>query len=115
VLPSRCFQPESAGNKLPDLILLVESEDIVRKILDTALAEAGFQVIFAFDAPEATAELRLNPALYRAVITDVRKANGPGSWDVAQRARELVEVRWPPKTGQAAKRESSLERPVGRR
>lgn len=75
----------------PIFILLVESEDIVRNILDTALAEAGFQVIFAFDAPEATAELRLNPALYRAVITDVRKANGPGSWDVAQRARELVE------------------------
>jgi hypothetical protein len=28
-----------------------------------------------------------------------------GRWD----------LRWPPKTGQAAKRESSLERPVGRR
>jgi hypothetical protein len=27
----------------------------------------------------------------------------------------LDKVRWPPKTGQAAKRESSLERPVGRR
>jgi hypothetical protein len=27
----------------------------------------------------------------------------------------LPPVRWPPKTGQAAKRESSLERPVGRR
>jgi hypothetical protein len=26
-----------------------------------------------------------------------------------------VHVRWPPKTGRAAKRESSLERPVGRR
>ena len=75
----------------PIFILLVEGEDIVRETLDTALAEAGFQVIFAFDEAEATAELSLNPALYRAVITDVRKANGPGGWDVAQRARELVE------------------------
>jgi DNA-binding response OmpR family regulator len=75
----------------PIFILLVEGEDIVRETLDTALAEAGFQVIFAFDEQEATAELSLNQALYRAVITDVRKANGSGSWDVAQRARELVE------------------------
>jgi DNA-binding response OmpR family regulator len=75
----------------PIFILLVEYEDIVREALDAALAEAGFQVIFALDALEATAELDINPLLYRAVITDVRKDNGPGSWDVAHRARELVE------------------------
>jgi DNA-binding response OmpR family regulator len=76
----------------PIFILLMEAEEIVRDALDTALAEAGFQVIFAFDALEATAELNLNPALYRAIITDVRKDNGPGAWDVAHRARELVEA-----------------------
>jgi DNA-binding response OmpR family regulator len=73
----------------PIFILLVEWDDTVRETLDTALAEAGFQVIFAFDAPGAIAELNLNPALYRAVITDV--GNGPATWNIAQRARELVE------------------------
>jgi DNA-binding response OmpR family regulator len=76
----------------PIFILLMEAEDIVRDALDTALTEAGFQVIFAFDALEATAELNLNPTLYRAIITDVQKNNGPDSWNVAHRARELVEA-----------------------
>jgi DNA-binding response OmpR family regulator len=75
----------------PLFILLVETEYTVREALDLALSEAGFRVIFASDASEATAELSLNPALYKAVITDVRTGNGPGSWDVAHRARELVQ------------------------
>ena len=72
-------------------ILLVEAEDRVREALDIALSEAGFQVIFAWDVTGATDELSLNPAVYRAVITDVGRGNIAGAWDVAHRARELVE------------------------
>jgi hypothetical protein len=63
------------------------------------------------------------PILGRPFDTDEIEAGFSTKWQTLTRPgaplfpfRDVPEgLRWPPKTGQAAKRESSLERPVGRR
>jgi DNA-binding response OmpR family regulator len=75
----------------PILLLLVEDESLIREILDIELTDAGFQVGVASDGTRAIAELNMKAPLFRAVITDIRLGDGPTGWDVAHRARELVE------------------------
>lgn len=71
-------------------LFLVEDEALIRDLLDTSLAEAGFEVVAVADGVKALAELDADATRFRAVITDVQLGAGPDGWAVARRARELV-------------------------
>jgi len=73
------------------MLLYVEDELITQENAATTLREAGFTVAVAsngaeaIDLPEASAEP------FRGLVTDVNLGQGPDGWDIARRARELVE------------------------
>jgi DNA-binding response OmpR family regulator len=72
------------------LILLVEDEHLIRLNLEEDLADAGFDVVLATNGDEAIAELDLDAARFRAVLTDIRLGAGADGWGVARHARESV-------------------------
>lgn len=71
-------------------LFLVEDEALIRDLLETSLAEAGFEVVAVADGAKALAELDADATRFRAVITDIKLGAGPDGWAVARRARELV-------------------------
>lgn len=72
------------------IVLVVEDEFIIREYAAEVLAEAGFEVLRASDAPEALEILEETPGI-AAVFTDVSM---PGSPDGLGLAREIGR-RWP--------------------
>jgi DNA-binding response OmpR family regulator len=80
---------ESANMTTP-ILLLVENESLVREILDTALADAGFEIVVAGSGTQALTDLESDATRFRAVITDIRLGVGQDGWAVGRRARELV-------------------------
>lgn len=72
------------------LLLVVEDEPLILMELETALEDAGFQVLSAHDATTAMRLYGERSAEIRAVLTDIRLGNGPTGWDVARNARESV-------------------------
>lgn len=71
-------------------VFLVEDDALTRDLLDTALTEAGFEVVAVADGARALAELDADATRFRAVITDINLGAGPDGWAIARRARELV-------------------------
>lgn len=71
-------------------VFLVEDDALTRDLLDTALTEAGFEVVAVADGTRALAELDADATRFRAVITDINLGAGPDGWAIARRARELV-------------------------
>lgn len=73
------------------LVLLVEDDPAIQELLLDTLEEAGFEVVQAFNAEGAIKILKERTADLRAVVSDIdfgdRKLTG---WDVARRARELL-------------------------
>jgi DNA-binding response OmpR family regulator len=72
------------------MLLLVEDEAFVQDVLDTSLADAGFEIVVASSGAQALAELDLDATRFRAVITDIKLGAGQDGWVVGRRARELV-------------------------
>ena len=72
------------------LLLLVDDDIAIQKMLGIELSDAGFEVVAAADGTEALAELESDAARFRAVVTDIRLGHGPDGWQIARRARELV-------------------------
>jgi DNA-binding response OmpR family regulator len=72
------------------LLLLVEDDELIRELLEAALAEAGFDLTVAADGEQALAELETDATRFRAVITDIRFGAGPDGWEVGRRAREII-------------------------
>lgn len=72
------------------LLLVVEDERLILDLLKRALLDAGFEVVTADDGTQAMAELNLNAARFKAVITDIRLGTGPDGWEVSRRSRKLV-------------------------
>jgi DNA-binding response OmpR family regulator len=72
------------------LLLLVEDEALIRELLETALTEAGFELIVATNGEQALAELETDASRFRAVITDIKFGAGPDGWEVGRRAREII-------------------------
>lgn len=72
------------------LLLVVEDEPLILMELETALEDAGFQVLSAHDAKTAMRLYGERSADIRAVLTDIRLGSGPTGWDVARHARESV-------------------------
>jgi DNA-binding response OmpR family regulator len=72
------------------VLLLVEDETLVQEVLDTALADAGFEIVVAGSGTQALKELESDATRFRAVITDIKLGVGRDGWAVGRRARELV-------------------------
>jgi DNA-binding response OmpR family regulator len=72
------------------LLLLVEDEELIRELLETALSEAGFELTIVANGEQALAELESDAAQFRAVITDIKLGAGPDGWEVGRRAREII-------------------------
>lgn len=56
---------------------------------ETALQEAGFEVVAANDGASALSELERDSGRFLGVVTDINLGSGSTGWDVARRAREL--------------------------
>jgi DNA-binding response OmpR family regulator len=72
------------------LLLLAEDELAVADLLNTALTDAGYEVITARTGDEAMKEIEADAGRFRAIVTDIHLGSGPEGWDIARRARELV-------------------------
>jgi DNA-binding response OmpR family regulator len=72
------------------LLLLVEDEELVQELLETALTDAGFELTIAESGEQAIAELETDAARFRAVVTDIKFGAGPDGWEVGRRAREII-------------------------
>lgn len=72
------------------VVLVIEDEPLIQELLQSALAEAGFQVVVAVDDNEAIAIIEGDKASALAgIVTDVNLGRRLTGWDVARRAREL--------------------------
>lgn len=74
------------------LLLYVEDEILIQDMLVSALEKAGFRLLVADNGTQAMAILAEKASLLHGMITDVNLGDGPEGWDVAQRARELVQT-----------------------
>jgi CheY-like chemotaxis protein len=76
----------------PLVVLVVEDEQLLREMVEPALADAGYSVLLAHNGSEALKHLeerKSEEAPLRALVTDVQLGPGPSGWEVAKRAREL--------------------------
>ena len=73
-------------------VLVVEDEQLLRELVEPALADAGYSVLLAHNGSEALKyleERESGEAPLRALVTDVQLGPGPSGWEIAKRAREL--------------------------
>jgi CheY-like chemotaxis protein len=76
----------------PLVVLVVEDEQLLRELVEPALADAGYSVLLAHNGSEALKyleERESEEAPLRALVTDVQLGPGPSGWEIAKRAREL--------------------------
>ena len=71
------------------LVFLVEDDDLLRDLLQEALADGGFAIATALTGEEAMALLDKSGQSYSALITDIRLPGKLTGWDIARHAREL--------------------------
>lgn len=71
------------------LILYVEDEVLIQDILQTALEEAGFEVVAVSSGVEALDRLQTLAGDLKGLITDVNLGGGIKGWEVGRRARGL--------------------------
>jgi CheY-like chemotaxis protein len=74
------------------MLLYVEDELITQACVADTLREAGFAVTIASGGAEALELLETAAAPLRGLVTDIDLGNGPDGWEIARRARELVEA-----------------------
>ena len=72
------------------LLLYVEDEFLTQDLVETALSEAGFEVLAARDGTHALDLLATPNGTLRGLITDINLGDGPDGWDVARKAREMI-------------------------
>jgi two-component system, cell cycle sensor histidine kinase and response regulator CckA len=78
----------------PDIILVVDDEPVVLKIVSTILANAGYQVLAALSAEEAIAAARQHSEPIRLMLSDVVMP-GVGGPDLAEALQALhPEMAW---------------------
>jgi two-component system OmpR family response regulator len=70
------------------VILLVEDEALILLDVETALVEAGFEVVCAKNAAEALKQFDAEPAKFAGLVTDIRLGDGKSGWDIARHVRE---------------------------
>lgn len=72
----------------PKSVLLVEDEVLLCWVLEEELVEGGYDVTTATTGNRAQAALRQGRT-FHALVTNIRLADGPDGWALAQEAREL--------------------------
>jgi DNA-binding response OmpR family regulator len=73
------------------LIFVVEDEEAIQEVLKYALEDAGFAVSAASSGEDAMKMLDTNGEFFRALVSDVNLGSPTTGWDVAKRARELID------------------------
>jgi DNA-binding response OmpR family regulator len=71
-------------------ILLVEDDQTLQAVLETALSDEGFEVVTADSGAAGMEALGGSESLFQAVITDIQLGKGPRGWDIGHRAREVT-------------------------
>jgi len=72
-------------------LLYVEDEFLTQESVAAALRDAGFSVVTADSGAHAVDILEAAAEPFRGLITDINLGDGPDGWEVARRARELVD------------------------
>lgn len=70
------------------VVLVVEDETIILLELESALEEAGFEVVGVGSADKAIAAFDANPEKFRALLADIRLGPGLSGWEVARHLRQ---------------------------
>ena len=68
-------------------ILVVEDESMILLDIETALQEAGFEVVGARSGAEAIVAFDLEPDRFLALLSDIRLGAGPSGREVARHLR----------------------------
>ncbi|TPM21594.1 response regulator [Mesorhizobium sp. B2-3-5] len=71
-------------------VLVVEDEPLIQLDLETALVEAGFDVVTANSAAQAITLFDAGPQRFKALLTDIRLGPGQTGWDVARHVRREI-------------------------
>ena len=71
------------------VILVVDDEDLIRMVVEDALADGGYEVVTASTGEDAIKLLESGEGKYRALLTDIDLGGGLSGWAVAHRAREI--------------------------
>jgi CheY-like chemotaxis protein len=69
-------------------VLVVEDETLILLDLESALEEAGFEVLAAASAEQAIAAFDGTPGIFRALLSDIRLGPGLSGWEVARHVRQ---------------------------
>src|SRR6195952_3242769 len=77
----------NCGNSL--VILVVDDEELIRMVVEDALANGGYEVVTASTGEDAIKLLNSAEGRYRALVTDIDLGSGLNGWAVAHRAREI--------------------------
>ncbi len=72
------------------LLLYVEDDVFIQDMLVSALEDAGFQLLLASSGTRAIELLAEENRSLHGIITDINLGDGPEGWEVAQKARELI-------------------------
>lgn len=72
------------------LLLYVEDEVVLQDILQTALEEAGFEVVVVSSGAEALDRLQALAGDLKGLITDVNLGDGIKGWEIGRHARGLA-------------------------
>ena len=72
------------------MILVIEDDQDVQLIVETALTEGGFEVAIAASGEEAVTLFKGNAAPYCALVTDINLAGRLDGWEVARSLREVA-------------------------
>lgn len=70
-------------------LLVVEDEAVILVDLESALEDAGFAVISAYNGAQALTLLESEGEKIVGLVTDIRVGPGPNGWEIAHKAREL--------------------------
>lgn len=79
-----------ASDPAAPVLLYVEDEALTQQLVETALREAGFEVLVASDGHEGLALLGRHRDTVRGLITDINLGECPDGWEVARSARETI-------------------------
>lgn len=71
-------------------ILYVEDDEFIKSVVETALEEAGYDLLIAASGQEAIALIESKAGDIRGLVTDIDLGRGLTGWDVAKRAREQI-------------------------
>lgn len=69
-------------------VLVVEDEPLILLDVETALTEAGFEVVSVSDAAKAIDAFDAEPTKFKALVTDIRLGEGKSGWEIARHLRQ---------------------------